>query len=151
MPDVMYLVIERSDVGETVLGVFSSLDRARQILPPLSSGRLEHYRVEYRLLDQPPEPRTPWQVVLSRDGTVVSAEVVIRCSCEDDDRRLARGSFIERGGQRLCVVVWAASPGQAIAAAQRYRAWLLERELWDSQGRQLPPIEADPEVPSLTA
>ena len=77
MAEIVYVVTEHSAVGETILGVFSSLDKARGVVPPASSHRLEDYRIEARVLDEPPEPRTPWRVVLGRDGTVEAAEVAV--------------------------------------------------------------------------
>jgi hypothetical protein len=146
MSEVLYVVVERSAAGETILGVFSSLAKARGVVPPASSGRLQDYRVEARVLDEPPDPRAPWRVVLSRDGGVVNAEPVVLCACEDDERQLARGSFIESGGRRMQVIVRAASPGQAIAAAQHYRVWLLEQQAWGMQAVRIDAIEADPAV-----
>jgi hypothetical protein len=57
---------------------------------------------------------------------------------------LALSSFIEPGGQRMQVIVRAGSPGQAIAAAQNYREWLLEHQLWRTQATPLAVLEADP-------
>jgi hypothetical protein len=73
--DVVYVVSERSAVGDTILGVFSTIDDARRALPPRSIGRLEDYRVHAHVLGASPDPRTPWSVVLSRDGTVESCEI----------------------------------------------------------------------------
>jgi hypothetical protein len=56
---------------------------------------------------------------------------------------LALGSFIEPGGLRMQVIVRAASPGQAITLAQRYREWLLEHDLWSTQPRALAVLEAN--------
>jgi hypothetical protein len=57
---------------------------------------------------------------------------------------LALSSFIERGGQRMQVVVRAPSPGQAIALAQDYRTWLLEHDAWSDAPRALDVLEAAP-------
>jgi hypothetical protein len=57
---------------------------------------------------------------------------------------LALSSFIEAGGQRMQVIVRAASPGQAIAAAQRYREWLIEHQLWSTQTTPLQVLDAGP-------
>jgi len=54
---------------------------------------------------------------------------------------LALASFIVDGGQWMQVVVRAATPGEAIAAAQEYRGWLLEQQAWGTQARQLPIID----------
>jgi hypothetical protein len=75
--DVVYVVTERSAVGDTVLGVFSTLDEARRALPPASSGRLQDYRIGGHVLGVAPDPRTPWSVVLSETGNVASAETVV--------------------------------------------------------------------------
>jgi hypothetical protein len=62
-----------------------------------------------------------------------------------------RGSFIDRGGNRLHLVVFATSPGQAIAAARQYREQLLDQRLWGTEARQLAPIDADPGAPATIA
>ena len=54
---------------------------------------------------------------------------------------MALASFIVDGGQWMQVVVRAATPGEAIAAAQEYRGWLLEQQAWGTQARQLPIID----------
>jgi hypothetical protein len=55
---------------------------------------------------------------------------------------LALCSFIEPGGERMQVIVRAASPGQAIVVAQSYREWLIENMQWSTQARQLDVLEA---------
>ncbi|MBV9581271.1 MAG: hypothetical protein JO057_22040 [Chloroflexi bacterium] len=75
MSDVVFVVTERSAVGDTVLGIFSSLETARQILPPADSGRLQDYRIEGHVLDAAPDQRIPWRVVVDRDGDVEAAEL----------------------------------------------------------------------------
>jgi hypothetical protein len=55
---------------------------------------------------------------------------------------LALGSFIATGGERMQVIVRAPSPGQAIAAAQQYREWLLKHEKWSTQATPLEVLEA---------
>jgi hypothetical protein len=75
MTDVVYVVTERSAVGDTILGVFSTIEEARRALPPSSIGRLDDYRVHAHVLGASPDPRTPWSVVLSRGGTVDSCEI----------------------------------------------------------------------------
>ena len=55
---------------------------------------------------------------------------------------MALSSFLAAGGQRMQVVVWAGSPGQAIAAAQAYRAWLLAHDLWGSAAAPLQVLDA---------
>ena len=142
MSDLLFVVVERSEAGETVLGVFSSLEMARAQLPPSSSGRLENYRVEAHVVDQPVEEATPWQIALGLEGEVVSAAPAVLCNCEDDDRHFHANSFIERGGERLNVVVMARSPGRAIAAAREYGAWLMENGVWGEDEVAVEPIFA---------
>jgi hypothetical protein len=77
MSDLVYVVTERSAVGDTVLGVFSTIEDARRVLPPYEGGRLEDYQVQVRVLGAPPEPRTPWSVGLSRSGAVESCEIAV--------------------------------------------------------------------------
>jgi alkylated DNA nucleotide flippase Atl1 len=73
--DVVFVVVEQSPVGETVVGIFSSLEAARRIVPPAASGRLQDYRIEGHVVDATPDSRTPWQVVIDRDGSVQAAEL----------------------------------------------------------------------------
>jgi hypothetical protein len=75
MSDVVFVVTERSPVGESVVGVFSTLEAAQRVVPPAASGRLQDFRVEGHLVDAMPEPRTPWRVVVDRDGKVEGAEL----------------------------------------------------------------------------
>ena len=55
---------------------------------------------------------------------------------------MALSSFIVDGGHWMQVVVRAATPGEAIAAAQHYRDWLLERGAWGTQATALEVIDA---------
>jgi hypothetical protein len=77
MSVVVYVVTERSAVGETILGVYSTIEEARQVVPLASSGRLEDYQVHAWVLGVSPDPRTPWSVALSRAGTVESCEAAV--------------------------------------------------------------------------
>jgi hypothetical protein len=77
MSDIVYVVTEHSAVGETVLGVFSTIEEARQLVPQSRSARLEDFRIQAHVLGASPDPRTPWTVVLSRDGDVESAELAV--------------------------------------------------------------------------
>lgn len=76
MSSVVYVVTERSAVGETVLGVFSTLEEARRVVPTASS-RLQDYHIQGHVLGASPDPRTPWSVVLSRDGSVEAADMAV--------------------------------------------------------------------------
>ena len=77
MSDVVYVVTERSAIGDTLLGVFSSIEDARQAVPKSSGARLEDYQIHARVLGVLPDPRTPWSVVLTRAGTVESCEAAV--------------------------------------------------------------------------
>jgi len=139
MEKLLFVVVEKSDAGESVLGVFSTLEGARAVLPPVSSGRLEDYRVEGHVLDEGPDAR-PWQIAVDREGSLVSAEPAIFCNCEDDDHHFHANSFIEAGGGRLNVVVTAPSPGRAVEAAKEYARWLQETGTWGDVETAVEPI-----------
>jgi hypothetical protein len=77
MSDVVYVVIERSAVGDTVLGVFATIEEARAVVPTGGGAHLEDYSIQGHVIGAAPEPRTPWTVVLTRDGAVESAETCV--------------------------------------------------------------------------
>jgi hypothetical protein len=77
MSALVYVVTERSAIGETVLGVFSSIEEARAVVPSSSGVRLEDYQIEARVLGARPDPATPWAVALTRDGAVESCELAV--------------------------------------------------------------------------
>jgi hypothetical protein len=139
---LLWVVIERSDAGETTVGVFSTLRQARKVVDELGAGRLEAYRIEGHALDLPRREALPWQVVLTRDGEVASAIPFIGCSCADDEDEHYRRSYIEPAGDAMHVIAFAITPGQAIAVANEYRAWLQANGHWDGDQRRLTPIHA---------
>jgi len=139
-PQLLWVVVEASAAGDHVVGVFSDLEAARAVLPA-DAAKLGRYRVEGHVLDAPREPR-PWYVGLSRDGEVLDVAAYVGCSCDDDEPQMRRLSYVEADGSAMHVIVVAATPGAAIDAAQRYRAWLLERDVWGKGRLQLEPIEA---------
>ncbi len=75
MSALVFVVVEHSSVGETVLGIFSSLEAAQRIVPPAASGRLQEYRIEGHVVDAAPDAGTAWRVVVTRDGSVQAAEL----------------------------------------------------------------------------
>jgi hypothetical protein len=77
MSDIVYVLTEHSAVGDTVLGVFSTIEEARHLVPANRSARLEDYRIQALVLGAAADPRTPWIVILSRDGDVESAELAV--------------------------------------------------------------------------
>jgi hypothetical protein len=139
---LLWVVVERCEVGDTTVGVFSTLAQARAVVDELGAGRLEAYRIEGHAPDEPRTEVVPWQVVLTREGYVNSATPFIGCSCGDDDDEYYRRSFIEEGGEALHVIAFAVTPGQAIAVANDYRVWLQANGHWDVLQVQLTPIHA---------
>ncbi len=101
MAHEVYVVVESSRAGETVVGAFSTLEKARAVLPRGDSRRLEDYRVEFHVIDEPVEEEQAWTVVISRDGSEIEVSPVILCSCGDDHDRLENSSYIEAGGGRM--------------------------------------------------
>ena len=75
MSELVFVVTEHSPVGETVVGIFSSLAAAQRVVPPAASGRLHDYRIEGHVVDATPDPSTAWRVVVDRDGTVQEADL----------------------------------------------------------------------------
>ena len=142
MSDLLFVVVERTPVGDSVLGVFSSIERARALIPPFGNERFHAFRVECHVVDAAPEVPTSWQVVITRAGVVRDIEVAIGCFGADDDACLEDASYIERGGERLHVIVWAKTKGEAAVAAAEYRRWLLEQGVWGSEERKVEPIHA---------
>lgn len=146
--ELVWSVVESSPVGETVVGVYTTLSRAREVVSQLADGRFEDYRIEGHALDQGKETDTPWQVYLSRSGEHLGTTPFAGCSCADDEAEFVRRSFVERDGESMSVIVLAPTPGLAIAAAGRLREWLVQQDLW-APSLQLQPIQAtSSEVPA---
>ena len=137
---LLWVVIEHSEAGETTAGVFTTLAQARELVNELGEGRLEDYRIEGHALDEPRREPVPWQVVLAQDGAVVSTTPFIGCSCQDDEEEYYKRSFIEQGGEAMHVIAFTRTPGQAIALAGEYGAWLRENGHWDTEFCQLRPV-----------
>ena len=139
---LLWVVIEHSEVGDTTVGVFTSLAQARDTVDELGPDRLADYRIEGHAIDEPKSEPLPWIVVLGRDGAVVSTTMFIGCSCSDDEDEYYKHSFIEAGGERLHVIAFAVTPGQAIAVANEYRGWLQTNGHWSVEEVRLTPIHA---------
>jgi hypothetical protein len=139
---LLWVLIEHSDAGDTTVGVFTTLAAARETIAELGPDRLESYRIEGHALDEPKAEVLPWNVVMHREGEVESATLFIGCSCQDDEDEYYRRSFIEAGGERLHVIAFAVTPGQAIATANEYRVWLQANGHWSTDERRLTPIHA---------
>jgi hypothetical protein len=143
--ELVWSVVESSAAGETVVGVYTTLSRAREVVSQLAEGRYEDYRIEGHAIDEGKETDTPWQVHLGRNGEHLGTMPFAGCSCAEDEPEFVRRSFIERDGESMSVIVLAPTPGRAIAAANRFREWLQEEGLWAPE-RQLQPIQASSEV-----
>jgi hypothetical protein len=137
---LLWVVIERCEAGDTTIGVFTTLAQARATVDRLGAGRLEAYRIEGHAPDAPRTEAVPWQVVLTRAGEVESTAPFVGCSCGDDEDEYYRRSFIEAGGDRLHVIAFATTPGQAIALANDYREWLQANGQWSEDFRQVAPV-----------
>jgi hypothetical protein len=142
MASEVFVVVETSPVGETVIGAFSTIEKARTVLPRHDTAKLQNYRVEFHVIDEPVLEEQAWTVRLSRDGATADVSPVILCNCGDDHDALENTSYIEGGGARMHVVVWATTKGGALDAAERYRAWLIEELIWGDQRLPIRPISA---------
>ena len=141
--DLTWVVTERSAAGDAVIGVFSTLQKAREAIAALAGeGRLEDFRVEGHVTDAVRDEPMPWQIGLSADGELLRAEPFIGCSCSDDEEQIRKLSFIESDGQSMYVIVFAKTPGAAVGAAQQYRRWLQDGAHWSTGFAQLEPIQA---------
>jgi len=113
LSDLLFVVVEKSVAGEMVVGVYTTLEAARAQLPPFESGRLGDFRVEAHELNAD-APLMGWHVTISGDG---AAEVtpVIQCStCPP----LEEGNAYALEDGTLHGVVWAITPGEALATAR---------------------------------
>lgn len=142
MGDEAYVVVETSGAGDSVIGVFSSIAAARQVLPTEDLDALRRYRVELHLVDEPHDEIVAWRVVMNKDGSEPEVSRVILCSCEDDEVILESGSYIEDGGERMQLIVWAQTQGQALHAAEKHRIRLLDSGVWGTRFVQLAGLSA---------
>ena len=147
---LLWVVVEHCDAGDTTVGVFTTLAQARETVHELGGDRLEDYRIEGHALDEPKSEPVPWQVVLTRDGEVVSTTPFIGCNCQDDEDEYYKRSFVEAGGETMYVIAFAVTPGLAIATANEYRIWLQENGHWDKEERRLTPIHARTKIEPVT-
>src|SRR5688572_31014634 len=107
MSQELYLVIETSAAGDEVIGAFSTMAQARAALPEDNVARLiENFRIEMHILDEPRQEEG-WRVAISRDGSEISVSRLILCNCEADEETISRGSYIEDGGERMHLIMWA--------------------------------------------
>lgn len=144
---LLWVLVEHSEAGDTTIGVFTTIEQARETIRELGPERLDSYRIEGHAVDQPKSEPLPWQVVLTREGSVLNTSVFIGCSCSDDEEEYYKRSFIEAGGERLHVIAFAVTPGQAIAVANDYREWLQANGHWGGEEVRLTPIHARIAVP----
>lgn len=147
---LVWTVIETSPAGDTIVGIYTTIGGAREIVSSLADGKFEDYRIEGHVPDGTPHDDQAWQVHLRRDGTHLETVPFAGCSCSDDEAEFLRRSFVDRDGESMSVIVFAPTPGRAIATADRYRDWLLEQELWAS-ALQLEPIQANSPTAGIIA
>jgi hypothetical protein len=118
--ELLYVVVERSVAGEMVVGVYTTIEAARAQLPPYDSGRLGGFRVEAHVADAP-APLMAWHVTIAGDG-VADVTPVIQCStCPP----IEAGNAYALEDGALHGVVWAITPGEALALARSEGASLL--------------------------
>jgi hypothetical protein len=139
--ELVWTVVEHSAAGHTLVGVYATLAKAREVVSSLADGNYEDYGIEGHVLDEGKSGATPWQVSLDRDGTHLGTTAFVGCSCGEDEAEYVRRSFIADGGASMSVIVFAPTPGVAISTANRYRLWLQENDLWTSHALQLQPLE----------
>ena len=113
MNDLLFVVVERSVAGEMVVGVYTTLEAARAQLPPFESGRLADFRVEAHALDAD-APLMAWHVTISGDGESEVTPVVQCSTCAPMEE--GNAYVLEDGA--LHGVVWAITPGEALAVAR---------------------------------
>ena len=141
--EIVWVVTEHSAAGDSVVGVYSTLEKARAVIASLAGeGRLEDFRVEGHVPDTEREEPLPWQIGLSTEGDLLRCEPFIGCSCSEDEEQMRKLSFVESDARSMYVIVFAKTPGGAIAAAQQYRSWLQEGDRWPSGFAPLEPIQA---------
>ncbi len=115
MSELAYVVTENSLAGSTLIGVYTSLEKARAQLPPYESGRLFDYTIEAHVIDAAREA-TPWTVMLTCYGEAYEVAPYIQCSgCPEP----VDGSYhIDARDDSMHAVIWATSPGEATALAK---------------------------------
>ena len=138
----VWVVGESSPNMDTPVGVFTTIERAREVVASFGRERIADFRIEGHALDRPRSEPIPWQVSLSREGEVLSTEAFIGCNCQDDEAEYLKRSFISRDGESMALIVFALTPGQAIEAADRYRHALLSSGYWRNEFTPLEPITA---------
>ena len=136
----VFVLVESSQAGDCVLGVFSTLTAARTAIPVSEVERLKDYRIEVHMLDEAPAAIRPWMVVMNEEGAVSDASLMIACSCCDEEEAFATASYIDVRGERLHQLVWHVSAGRAIDVADQRRQQLLKDGLWRA-GVILTPME----------
>jgi hypothetical protein len=143
MSQEVYVVVESSLAGDSVIGVFSTIEKARAVLPSHDLKRmLADYRVELHILDYAPEENQVWQVLLSRDGKQAEVHRPVLCNCGDDHEQLENSCYLESGGGPMHLVVWARTQGDALATAEHHRLELIEADVWRGEEVALRQITA---------
>lgn len=143
---LVWVVSERSEIGDTTVGVYATLEEARSVVDSFGREHLHAYRIEGQVIGEGKDEPTPWHVGLTRQGDLIGATPFAGCSCHDDEAEYFKRSFIEDGGERMYVMVLARTPGQAIIAARKLQAWLRSNGVWQHSRVPLHPIWPDSAV-----
>jgi hypothetical protein len=115
MNELLFVVTERSLAGDTLVGVYSSLELARAQLPSYESGRLFDFTVQAHVIDAPPQA-LPWTVMLTCYGEAYEVTPYIQCSgCPEPDHL---AYHIDARDDSMHATVWALTPGEATAIAK---------------------------------
>jgi len=115
MNEIAYVVTETSLAGQTLVGVYSSLEAARAQLPSYESGRLFDFTVQALVLDAPAQP-VPWTVMLTCYGEAYDVAPYIQCSGCPEPEHLAY--HIDAKDDSMHATIWATTPGEAVVVAK---------------------------------
>ena len=96
-----WVVVESAHGIDTTVGVFTTIERAREAVSSFGRERLADFRIEGHAIDKPRSEPIPWEVALSREGEVLSADVFIGCNCGDDEAEYLKRSYIARDGESM--------------------------------------------------
>ena len=110
-----------------ILAIFSTLEKAqafiklREVNDPYGGCAIEYY-----ILDEAENVRTPWLVLMDKGGSVIEAERA----------RVYEGDRLERsygGGDRcMHVTAWAVTMHEAVTAAKEILAWTIAEGMWEN-------------------
>jgi len=115
MSELAFVVTERSLAGDTLVGVYTTLEKARAQLPPYESGRLFDFTIQANVIDAAPQA-VPWTVLLTCYGEAYEVTPYVQCSgCPDPEDG---GYHIDDSDDSMHAVIWAPTPGEATVLAK---------------------------------